>query len=117
LPVDALSAYIIIKLTFKLSFCRAFGNFLNTLKHHLELEHHPLPANQLATSDIRYVEPVSLFNMPPKQQRIVVQSSRRAAPKGFFSKAYYELTSSENASVVRSVAIFGVRKLLPPGSP
>jgi hypothetical protein len=49
--------------------------------------------------------------MPPKQQRVVVQSSRRPAHKGYFSKAYYELTSSQNASVVRSVAIFGVSKL------
>ena len=52
--------------------------------------------------------------MAPKQQRIVVQKGdnhgRRggAAPKGYLQNVYGTLTSSENASVVRSVAIFGV---------
>jgi len=48
--------------------------------------------------------------MPPKQQRIVVQKAdaRRPAPKGYFSSAYNTLTSPDNASVVRSVAVFGV---------
>lgn len=48
--------------------------------------------------------------MAPKQQRIVVQKAdpRRPAPKGYFSTAYSTLTSPENASVVRSVAVFGV---------
>jgi len=52
-------------------------------------------------------------NMAPKQQRIVVQKPdpRRPAQKGYFSSAYNTLTSAENASVVRSVAIFGVRYL------
>ncbi|KAG0652483.1 hypothetical protein D0Z07_0066 [Hyphodiscus hymeniophilus] len=47
--------------------------------------------------------------MAPKQQRIVVQKAdpRRPAPKGYFSTAYNTLTSPENASVVRSVAVFG----------
>lgn len=48
--------------------------------------------------------------MAPKQQRIVVQRAdpRRPAPKGYFASAYRTLTSPENASVVRSVAVFGV---------
>jgi hypothetical protein len=48
--------------------------------------------------------------MAPKQQRIVVQKadSRRPTPKGYFSTAYNTLTSAENASVVRSIAVFGV---------
>jgi hypothetical protein len=48
--------------------------------------------------------------MPPKQQRILVEKAtpRRAAPKGYFASTYNTLTSPENASVVRSVAVFGV---------
>jgi hypothetical protein len=48
--------------------------------------------------------------MAPKQQRIIVQKAdpRRPAPKGYFASAYSTLTSPENASVVRSVAVFGV---------
>jgi len=48
--------------------------------------------------------------MAPKQQRIQVQKAdpRRSQPKGYFSTAYNTLTSPENASVVRSVAVFGV---------
>ncbi|RVX65890.1 hypothetical protein B0A52_10254 [Exophiala mesophila] len=45
--------------------------------------------------------------MPPK--RIAVQPSRRGQqPKGYFSSIYHGLTSEENASVVISVALFGV---------
>src|SRR6201999_4187033 len=45
--------------------------------------------------------------MPPK--RIQVQpASRRAQPKGYFGQIYHTLTSEENASVVISVAMFGV---------
>ncbi|KIN05710.1 hypothetical protein OIDMADRAFT_16945 [Oidiodendron maius Zn] len=46
----------------------------------------------------------------PKAQRVVVQRGepRRAAPQGYFSSAYHTLTSPENSSVVRSIAIFGV---------
>jgi len=48
--------------------------------------------------------------MAPKQQRVIVQKAdpRRPAPKGYFSSAYGTLTSPENASVVRSIAVFGV---------
>ncbi|KAI9825663.1 MAG: hypothetical protein M1832_001007 [Thelocarpon impressellum] len=51
--------------------------------------------------------------MPPKQQRVTVQpaSNGRAGPaftSGYLGGAYRELTAPENASVVRSVAIFGV---------
>jgi hypothetical protein len=48
--------------------------------------------------------------MAPKQQRVIVQKAdpRRPAPKGYFSSAYSTLTSPENASVVRSIAVFGV---------
>lgn len=44
--------------------------------------------------------------MAPKQNRI--QPSRRPAPKSYAATVYSELTSPENATVVRSVAIFGV---------
>lgn len=44
--------------------------------------------------------------MPPKQ-RIVVSGGRRPQ-KGFFGTAYDELTSSENATIVRSLLVFGV---------
>jgi len=48
--------------------------------------------------------------MAPKQQRIVVQKAdpRRPAPKGYVASAYNSLTSPENATVVRSIAVFGV---------
>ncbi|EER25744.1 hypothetical protein CPC735_041880 [Coccidioides posadasii C735 delta SOWgp] len=46
--------------------------------------------------------------MPPKQRVVVQSSSRRIQDKrGYLSTAYHELTSSENASVVRSVVAFG----------
>lgn len=47
--------------------------------------------------------------MAPKQQRIASRNdvSRRPA-KSYISNAYETITSPENASVVRSVAIFGV---------
>lgn len=34
---------------------------------------------------------------------------RRTANKGFIRSTYAALTSSENASVIRSIAVFGVR--------
>ncbi|GAW13063.1 hypothetical protein ANO14919_024410 [Xylariales sp. No.14919] len=45
--------------------------------------------------------------MPPK--RILVESGhpRSRAPKGVIASTYNALTSPENASVVKSVAIFG----------
>ncbi|KAI0407564.1 hypothetical protein F4802DRAFT_594967 [Xylaria palmicola] len=46
--------------------------------------------------------------MPPK--RIVIEPSNpraRGAPKGVIASTYSALTSPENASVVKSVAIFG----------
>ena len=50
--------------------------------------------------------------MPPKQQRVVVERADRrrpsSAPKGYIGQAYGTLTAPENASVVRSIAIFGV---------
>ncbi|KFY12840.1 hypothetical protein V492_03637 [Pseudogymnoascus sp. VKM F-4246] len=50
--------------------------------------------------------------MPPKTQRVVVERAggRRVggAQKGYFGQAYETVTSSENASVVRSIAVFGV---------
>lgn len=52
--------------------------------------------------------------MPPK--RIAVQPARRGQqPKGYFSSIYHGLTSEENASVVISVALFGVSVI--PGFP
>ncbi|KUJ18066.1 uncharacterized protein LY89DRAFT_684004 [Mollisia scopiformis] len=48
--------------------------------------------------------------MAPKQQRIQVGKAevRRPAQKGYLSSTYQTLTSPENASVVRSIAVFGV---------
>ena len=57
--------------------------------------------------------------MAPKQQRVIVQKAdpRRPTPKGYLASAYNSLTSPENASVVRSVAVFGVRDpIFPPQS-
>lgn len=51
--------------------------------------------------------------MPPKQIYVEPASSRSRAPKGVFASTYEALTSAENASVVRSVGIFGVRFLTP----
>lgn len=47
--------------------------------------------------------------MPPK--RMYVDGTSRRAPKGFVASTYETLTSSENAAVVRSIAVFGVRSL------
>ncbi|CAL3972752.1 hypothetical protein PZA11_004209 [Diplocarpon coronariae] len=46
--------------------------------------------------------------MAPKRVQIQHADYRRPAPKGYFSSAYSTLTSPENASMVRSVAVFGV---------
>jgi len=49
--------------------------------------------------------------MAPKQQRITLEkagSRRGAPPKGYIADVYDSLTSPENASVIKSVAIFGV---------
>lgn len=57
--------------------------------------------------------------MPPKTQRVVVERAgggRRVggAQKGYLGQAYEAVTSSENASVVRSIAVFGVRDAADP---
>ncbi|KYK58148.1 TOM core complex subunit Tom6 [Drechmeria coniospora] len=44
--------------------------------------------------------------MPPKRMYVDGPGSRRA-PKGFVASTYETLTSSENAAVVRSIAVFG----------
>ncbi|KAF7552366.1 hypothetical protein G7046_g7435 [Stylonectria norvegica] len=44
--------------------------------------------------------------MPPK--RLYVEKPSRHAPKGIFGSTYETLTSSENAAVVRSIAVFGL---------
>ncbi|OBT79585.1 hypothetical protein VF21_01256 [Pseudogymnoascus sp. 05NY08] len=50
--------------------------------------------------------------MPPKTQRVVVERAgggrRLGAQRGYLGQAYEAVTSSENASVVRSIAVFGV---------
>ncbi len=46
--------------------------------------------------------------MAPKRVQIARADARRPAPKGYVSNDYNTLTSPENASVVRSVAVFGV---------
>ncbi|KAK3316942.1 hypothetical protein B0H66DRAFT_605210 [Apodospora peruviana] len=43
----------------------------------------------------------------PKQSQIGMSRGQRA-PKGIFKSTYDTLTSAENASVVRSIALFGV---------
>ncbi|KAI0114457.1 hypothetical protein GGR51DRAFT_556319 [Nemania sp. FL0031] len=46
--------------------------------------------------------------MPPKRILVEPSGSRsRGAPKGVIASTYSALTSAENASVVKSVAIFG----------
>lgn len=45
--------------------------------------------------------------MPPKRIYSEKQG-KRAAPKGYIASTYETLTSSDNAAVVRSVAMFGV---------
>jgi hypothetical protein len=52
----------------------------------------------LASSDI----------MAPKQAQLRVASTQRRGNKGYFGEAYSAITSPENATVVRSVAVFGV---------
>lgn len=46
--------------------------------------------------------------MPPKRIHGEKGSARRA-PKGYFQATYDTLTAPDNAAVVRSVALFGVR--------
>ncbi|KAH8599302.1 hypothetical protein B0O99DRAFT_504466 [Bisporella sp. PMI_857] len=47
--------------------------------------------------------------MPPRQQRVAIEKAgaRRTNNKGYVASVYSTLTSPENASVVKSVAIFG----------
>ncbi|EPE34644.1 hypothetical protein GLAREA_10338 [Glarea lozoyensis ATCC 20868] len=49
--------------------------------------------------------------MAPKQNSLRVSQGRvvgKQGSKGYFGEAYSAITAPENASVVRSVAIFGV---------
>ncbi|KAG4031774.1 hypothetical protein MFRU_008g01360 [Monilinia fructicola] len=47
--------------------------------------------------------------MAPKQRIVVERSGRRAPqPKGYFASTYTALTAPENASVVRSIGVFGL---------
>ncbi|KAF5122249.1 hypothetical protein E5D57_012722 [Metarhizium anisopliae] len=46
--------------------------------------------------------------MPAPKRVLAEKPSSRRAPKGFLVSAYGTLTSSENAAVVRSIAMFGV---------
>ena len=46
--------------------------------------------------------------MAPQRQAIAKAGSRRGAPKGYAAGVYETLTSPDNASVLKSVAIFGV---------
>ncbi|EFY91581.1 TOM core complex subunit Tom6, putative [Metarhizium acridum CQMa 102] len=45
--------------------------------------------------------------MPAPKRVLVEKPSSRRTNKGFFASTYDTLTSSENAAVVRSIAIFG----------
>ncbi|KAH6698683.1 hypothetical protein EV126DRAFT_424909 [Verticillium dahliae] len=46
--------------------------------------------------------------MPPKRFISEKPGSRSRQPRGYFASTYDALTSSENASIVRSVIVFGV---------
>ncbi|CAD6440369.1 hypothetical protein OCU04_008724 [Sclerotinia nivalis] len=48
--------------------------------------------------------------MAPKAQRVVVErpARRTPQPKGYFASTYSALTAPENASVVRSIGVFGL---------
>lgn len=91
------------KFPFKLS----LPNYLPTLHHHL----HTIPSNLTTTAIPKYKPSLSKYHpqkMAPKPQRNAVARTGRPAAKGYFSTVYTTLTSAENASVVRSIAIFGV---------
>merc|ERR1711939_1282452 len=62
------------------------------------------PHNSHTSSDFIF-EP---YEMAPKRVQVARADARRPAPKGYDSNVYNTLTSPENASVVRSVAVFGV---------
>lgn len=47
----------------------------------------------------------------PKQRVIPARSHQAQAPKGVIGNTYDFLTDSENATIVRSVLVFGVRLL------
>lgn len=50
--------------------------------------------------------------MAPNRRVLVEKQGRRgAAPKGYIASTYDALTSPDNASVVRSIALFGVSDL------
>jgi hypothetical protein len=47
--------------------------------------------------------------MPPKQRVVLQSPAKRRQPRdGLLNNAYWELTSSENATIVRSMVVFGV---------
>ncbi|KAF7900169.1 hypothetical protein EAE99_012311 [Botrytis elliptica] len=48
--------------------------------------------------------------MAPKAHRVVVERAGRrpAQSKGYFASTYTALTAPENASVVRSIGVFGI---------
>lgn len=49
--------------------------------------------------------------MAPKRVLVEKQGRRAPAPKGYIASTYDTLTSPDNASVVRSIAVFGVSRL------
>lgn len=73
-----------------------FQSNLGAVEYHL-IHHLPIYSNTIANRIITTV------TMPAKR----IPASRQ--PKGFFASTYSTLTDSENASIVRSVVIFGVR--------
>jgi hypothetical protein len=77
--------------------------------------HHHI--NQILTtqSPIQTSSYPNYATMAPKQSSLRVSQGRVAGKpgsKGYFGEAYSAITSPENASVVRSVAIFGVSLIL-----
>ena len=87
-------------------------NFLFHLRSLYGLHKHPSPIETVksvkqASTPARIPTTHFPIKMPPK--RIQVQPARRQAqPEGYVSSIYQALTSEENASVVISVAMFGV---------
>lgn len=84
-------------------------NYSLYLRYHSQYLPTYLPASISIT--VTYSVPTSIsFTMPPK--RVAIQpAARRSQPRGYISSVYHSLTSEENASVVISVAMFGVRTL------
>jgi hypothetical protein len=83
------------------------NNFHNTILLVWQTSH------SLSTSDALLIQHTSPSTQMPPKQRVVLQSpaKRRQPRDGLLNNAYWELTSSENATIVRSMVVFGVSYL------